>query len=480
MFLTNPCSLSLDVQRNVRAVRTQIEDTENKLNSLLIVSMPGAHNEDGLPVAEIREDLDEYGNIIGATFRRLLILWSELTICLASSISHPIDAQTHIARAFEEATLAIPAADDFGKLARPHSKPGQIKNDPLEARITSEDLIAGADKNALVDPTTRSINDEKGEQGRQEAPSDHNASQKSHPNQAMPNPTTPTVTPSRITEEHATWPNKKGSRFIELDDADQEILSVPTNILQDSAEEATLRREMLEYSLSEVGSVVAELNLDQEGDWSSYSEDDPDSDSQGGEDEDQYGRSTSRILTDQYVAEMLNLGRKLDAAQNDGPGAPGDAETLTRLSRDARLLVIQDPNASRSNNEKHRNQGSTKKSVRFAEQLDVSPPKPNGPAYEEGSVSNRPDTQVTGSPLATEIIERHMSTTTATRIRKQGLNSSSSPQPAVQKHDILQPRSQDDTELLKEENSLDEEEYSYGRTKKISKFKAARLGAALR
>lgn len=54
----------LDVTENIKKVEEQLEKGEEKLASLLVVQRPEILAEDGEPIIEIREELDEAGNII--------------------------------------------------------------------------------------------------------------------------------------------------------------------------------------------------------------------------------------------------------------------------------------------------------------------------------------------------------------------------------------------------------------------------------
>ncbi len=87
---------------------------------------------------------------------------------------------------------------------------------------------------------------------------------------------------------------------------------------------------MIQYNLSEVNNIVAEMNLDDEASDASNSdassEDIPD-DSSLDEDEDKFGRTKRRVLSDEYLAEMRALEQKLNAKaiQNIGPNVPPEA-----------------------------------------------------------------------------------------------------------------------------------------------------------
>ncbi len=63
-YLTIPSLLAGDVQENVRSVDKQMVLAEQKLAISEVTTRPEARDEDGLPLTEIREELDDEGNII--------------------------------------------------------------------------------------------------------------------------------------------------------------------------------------------------------------------------------------------------------------------------------------------------------------------------------------------------------------------------------------------------------------------------------
>ena len=54
------------VEQNVRTIQRQIETAEGKLAAASIISTPEVRNEEGLPLTEIMEELDEEGNVISS------------------------------------------------------------------------------------------------------------------------------------------------------------------------------------------------------------------------------------------------------------------------------------------------------------------------------------------------------------------------------------------------------------------------------
>lgn len=91
---------------------------------------------------------------------------------------------------------------------------------------------------------------------------------------------------------------------------------VPTG---ESPEDALLRHQMLKYNMEDVGAVVAEIDLEDEADWSDEGEYDvfeeiigDEDDEEENEDEDEFGRTKRRVIDDRYRMEMLELERKLN------------------------------------------------------------------------------------------------------------------------------------------------------------------------
>lgn len=52
------------MQENVKAIGRRLESANEKLLTANVVSQPEVRNEEGLPITEISEELDDDGNII--------------------------------------------------------------------------------------------------------------------------------------------------------------------------------------------------------------------------------------------------------------------------------------------------------------------------------------------------------------------------------------------------------------------------------
>lgn len=144
--------------------------------------------------------------------------------------------------------------------------------------------------------------------------------------------------------------------------------------IDEPPEDAKLRREMLAYSLNEVGTVVAELEVDEEG--SEFSVEDEEYYCQPeyveSDDEDEYGRTTSRVLTSEYHQKMQELEQKLNAKSltNIGQDISVLPEEVRReLERPAAVKV----ELERDKELTEQNQVKSRKKVSFAAELDIAP-----------------------------------------------------------------------------------------------------------
>lgn len=155
--------------------------------------------------------------------------------------------------------------------------------------------------------------------------------------------------------------------------------SPPVVPIDESPEDAAMRRQMLQYGLNEVEAVVAELDLDDGSESQfSYSDDDLDSEEQYAssveDDEDAFGRTTRRVVDNDYRKEMLELEKKLNAQviENIRP----DQE---RYPLESKAMAVKQTSNITSNNistsafADKPQKSAVKKGVRFAEELDISP-----------------------------------------------------------------------------------------------------------
>lgn len=98
----------------------------------------------------------------------------------------------------------------------------------------------------------------------------------------------------------------------------------PVVLTGESAEDALLRYQMLKYNMEDVGAVVAEIDLEDEADWSGEGEyegydeiigdedDDEENEENEDDDDDEFGRTKRRVIDDRYRMEMLELEKRLN------------------------------------------------------------------------------------------------------------------------------------------------------------------------
>ncbi|KAL8655235.1 MAG: hypothetical protein Q9210_001021 [Variospora velana] len=170
----------------------------------------------------------------------------------------------------------------------------------------------------------------------------------------------------------------------------------------ESPEDAALRREMIQYSMNEVGAVVAEVNLDDEDRSHSSSpecstEEYERRGSGDDDDENDWGLSIHRALTTDYIKEMQALERKLKTRSNTD--AKPSVETL--LQAEDGLMVGPDgvpmPTPRRS-----ASIGQHKKAVRFAQELDIQE-RPRWPNHYDRC---KPEVKKASTSIQADVVER--------------------------------------------------------------------------
>ncbi|KAJ9640453.1 hypothetical protein H2201_002496 [Coniosporium apollinis] len=339
------------VQQNVKTVQKQLNAAEEKLGQVLVVSQPEMTDESGLPLAEIREELDEEGNIISST------------------ISDPTESQTRVIQALRNAGVTDPEE------STDTSATSTLTQQQASPKITrSQDSAdhpeeARSETKGLPKPTKKSV-------------AFAESITEAAPSSSKPPGSQQDKKKSQINDDLASGRFKPGSKVIELNDNDEVIGSTIVIPDDDSPEDAALRREMLEYGLSEVGSVVAELDLDETDSQYTYSdeEDDDVELESDAEEEDQYGRSTRREVSDDYRQQMMELEKKLNARMMENVGPKPEQNSLNDYADDARRLVVRKANAEAEVDVPAKSVKPAEKGVRFAEDLDISPapaPVPN-------------------------------------------------------------------------------------------------------
>ncbi|EKD13295.1 hypothetical protein MBM_08738 [Drepanopeziza brunnea f. sp. 'multigermtubi' MB_m1] len=313
------------VEQNIRTIEKQIGKAEEKLAAASIISTPDVRNEEGLPLTEIVEELDEEGNVI------------------SSRLSTPGSAKPQLLEVLEKAGVK-----------------GLNPSQPAP-EVPAPEVTPTADK---VSPM---ISDS-----------------------ARPKPIPKTSKPKKkgvkFAEDTKPGPNVEKSQTAKrLEEImkmakQQETPPSETPVIpkSESLEDAALRQEMLQYGMSEVGAVVAELELEEDSDWT----DDGYDDMSSIDDEDAFGRSTGRLVDDQVRQQMIELEERLGVRAMQNVGKAGDYDVVEEGIGRIKIKGQLDENSSSptiadyiidSEPSEVEPRGSTKKAARFSENLDISP-----------------------------------------------------------------------------------------------------------
>ncbi|KAI8626716.1 hypothetical protein F5Y19DRAFT_478201 [Xylariaceae sp. FL1651] len=331
------------VSKNIDTLAKQLEAAENKLAAARVVSNPEATDEGGLPITEISEELDDDDNVISYSLRR------------------PGDSQPQLLEALEKAGIK-----DLSAGARPPS-----------------DVAADTPKTlpALSGPASSKQQPQ------------HNRRKTEKPTQDDPPPKKKNVT---FTEDTKTGNEEKlpdtTKRLEELyrQARDQEtIISDPIIPADEPPEDAALREDMIRYNketmMYEMGPIVAELQLEE----GLADDDDWDSDDDSEDDEDQWGRSTSGIVDDEYKRQMLELKERLTKQTLGEREKSGDNENDEFAQGIGRITIRHENTGLAPTGSSLQAVDGTalvdstpmvdgKKSVRFASGLDIA--EPSAPA----------------------------------------------------------------------------------------------------
>ncbi|KAJ5811960.1 hypothetical protein N7474_008261 [Penicillium riverlandense] len=172
----------------------------------------------------------------------------------------------------------------------------------------------------------------------------------------------------------------------------------PVSNVNESTEDAKLRREMFQYGIDEVGAIVAELEMDEDASDVSVDED-YEYQTDDDDDEDEFGRSYP-VLSEDYHQQMRELEAKLNARGmwnmgKDSQSLPADV----REEVDTQAVEQSGPvNGSVDEPVKEK---KPKKRVAFADDLDIAP-APNPPVAEKRTLPPLSDIPV----LSDSIVER--------------------------------------------------------------------------
>src|SRR5690242_2516769 len=223
------------VQQNSATVEKQLDAAEKQLAGVNVLLDPGVDNEEGLPMMDIEEELDEEGNAVSSSVNQTGKGAAEVVEALRKAGLQKAELEKMLNGVVDKQS---PAAD---------APPVQAPAAPLMTEAQPalvETPAATLPKPAVPENTKKSVSfaDEVG------------VAPVSRARAALER--------DGYNEDFDALNFTHGTKVIELDEDENMVASYPIIPQGESPEDAELRRQMLQYGLSEVGQVVAELDLD--------------------------------------------------------------------------------------------------------------------------------------------------------------------------------------------------------------------------
>ncbi|KAI3538039.1 hypothetical protein CSPX01_09836 [Colletotrichum filicis] len=350
--IVNLLSRRIDyVSKNIATLEKQLETAEEKHAAASVLSNPDVRDEDGLPITEIIEELDEEGNV------------------LSSRLQQPGDSSAQIREILEKA----------GVKGIPAGQPSQTeKTEPIVEDVTDEPLAEASESTSPAPDPAQSV-----KESLPEAEVDDSVPAKKSVSFAQD---------TKPSAEQQVSRNAQRVEEIMQTARSQENISREAPVIpeDESEEDAFLRREMLKYGMEEVGQVVAELNLE-DGDGSADDDEDWEyeySDLEDDDEEDKFGRSTSSVLDDGYHQRMLELEKRLGVKSRFTQKSEADDQESDEDQQGIGRIIVNSgdkgkaveaakpspvPTTSILRTSSPTDADESKKSVRFAQSLDVAP-----------------------------------------------------------------------------------------------------------
>ncbi|KAK4239911.1 Prefoldin subunit-domain-containing protein [Achaetomium macrosporum] len=333
------------VEQNIGSLRKLLEKEENRLAAASVVAAPdaGTDEESGLPITDIVEELDEDGNVVNFRLQR-------------GADTQPKVVEALKKLGIDEKDLPETEADgrDNHGASTPSSKPDGSKEglgpDAPAAPSGSPEGAHGDEPTSVKKSVSFAADTKPG-----------------HENMEPPE--------SRAAQELERLMQKA---------RDQEAMDMSSAVIpeNESPEDSQLRREMLEYSMSEIGPVVAELQLEEhsgDGDSDDMTWDGTDGefDEETDDDsEDELGRSKRSFITPDYIKRMQELEKRLNVQSAFTVGR-SDSKPKKADEDIGRVALVGDPSTAAA---PPSTAPREKKTVAFSSKLDIAPdPTPQQP-----------------------------------------------------------------------------------------------------
>ncbi|OTB17475.1 hypothetical protein K445DRAFT_316092 [Daldinia sp. EC12] len=371
------------VSKNIDTLSKQHEEAGNRLAAVTIVANPDATDEDGLPITEIMEELDDDDNVVSYSLRTAG------------------DSQPQVLEALRKAGITDFSPEDSTASSGTSNETqgGKLATSNIDSKISSQQS-----KEIQVDDSSNNITgDSKDSQGEEKAKAKSASRKKS-------------VTFSEDTksgeEPEKSETAKRLEEILQKARDQQSIISDPILPADESMEDAALREDMIRYNKEtmefEMAPIVAELQLeegstgDDTDDYSDYEEEEED------DDEDEWGK-TKLTVDDDWKRRMLELKERLSNYTFKEQAANDEEEMVEGIGRISIKRGSQDALANDSGSGPEvpsqadkQLPAQDKKSVRFAQSLDIA----DVPASTPKQVSQAQAKQREIDPLSDVIMER--------------------------------------------------------------------------
>ncbi|EWC44693.1 hypothetical protein DRE_06589 [Drechslerella stenobrocha 248] len=418
------------VQENINKLEKHLELGETTLDNVRVIENSGQlTNEEGLPVMDIREDLDEQGNVTKSD-----IVSSSGGVAEAFNVQAAVEnfqplLDTLAQRQQEKEKLAKSADNSAGRGGSAPAKPAEPAPKPANT-VSKPANMKGGNKT----PTKEQIQQKQrpAPKTQPRVPKRIDATEKEYsPQSGMvlvekrvkpklvpdvkeepPKPTDLKEEPISVKDVIANPPEPTGFitsdaqlaeiakkegvariRVLDDEDDDSDASDDPFENLpgvEEPEEDAQLREEMIKYNMKNMNNIVAEIELEEQGMWDDDDDDDDDDDedndydddeeematgSEEDEDEDDWGRSRGQLVSNKLRREMQKLQKKIEAREKAEQVA-AEVATSAALAESSTATVQGEPALKNTQPEpvkKEKKKSSGKKGVRFAEELDIAP-----------------------------------------------------------------------------------------------------------
>ncbi|KAK3330135.1 Prefoldin subunit-domain-containing protein [Apodospora peruviana] len=354
------------VEKSIGDLNKLIETEENRLAAAEVVANPdrGVDEETGLPIMDIYEELDDDDNVTFSELRGA-----------GSAGPQVVEALKKLG--IKDKDLSeIAGKDKEADTDRPAKSAETPKDEKKEEEKQKDEPVTVKEVTPLVSTSqdASSTSSQDVESGKYFGGTKKQVS--------FAHDTKPGDEEAELPKSQATLHlEEMMQKAKELDAMDMSKAAIPDN---ESAEDAALRREMLDYSMSEIGPVVAELELDdgsfdEDEDWD---DDFDDLDDEDDIDEDEFGRSQHSVITDDYIKRMQELEKRLRVKSAFTASTPDSKIPEGNVGRIAVFPEVTPPGEAADNLTPETKQKAPKgkKGVRFAPELDIAEEKEFVPA----------------------------------------------------------------------------------------------------